>query len=124
MICITIQGIDYPLELTLDAMDEIEEGTGKTIGEIELAMSSKAARRDLLCTLAAMMRAGAEDGVSTPSADDLRKLLRNPGALLKTIKPVSDAMLAGMRMETEAPDEGEEVDLVLEEIKKKETPDD
>ena len=47
----------------------------------------------------------------------------SPGELLEALHPVSDAISEGMSMQTDKPAEGEAVDVVLEEIKKKESPD-
>lgn len=122
MICVNIQGKDWPLAFTLAAMDEIEDQTGKGIGELSLRVKSKQDRAELMAVLAAMMRAGANGG-ETPDAEALRGMMR-PGELLGALRPVSDAINEGMYMETEEPDEGGEVDVVLEGIKKKEPQDD
>lgn len=122
MITIKFQGKEWPLAFTLGAMDGIEECTGKTIGELGLRMNSRADREELLTVLAVMMREAAEDGVETPTAEAMRQAMR-PGELMAALKQASLAISDGMRMETEEPDEDEEVDLVLEEIKKKEPPD-
>ena len=42
--------------------------------------------------------------------------------MLAAITRMSDEISAGLAMETEEPDEDEEVDVVLEELKKKEPP--
>jgi hypothetical protein len=119
MISIKVNGVEYPLSFTLSAMDAIEEVTGKTVGDLGLRISSKADRSELLEVLAVLMREGAAEGVETPSAKALHGMM-TPGALLASLKNVSDALSEGMRMESDEPEEGAEVDVVLEEIKKKE----
>lgn len=121
MITIKIQGKEWPLAFTLGAMDRIEESTGKAIGELGLRMNSKADREELLQVLAAMMCEATEDDAQTPTVEQMRRAMR-PGELMAALKQASVAISEGMRMETEEPDEDEEVDLVLEEIKKKEPP--
>ena len=119
MICVKINGNAYPLAFTLGAMDAIEEATGKTVGELSLRVKSKQDRAELMEVLAALMRAGAADGAETPGADTLRGMM-TPGELMASLKKVADAISEGMYMETDEPDEDAEVDVVLEEIKKKE----
>lgn len=121
MASINIKGTEYPLKFTLDAMDAIEEATGKTIDGLSFGMKSKADRAESLTVLAELMKAGRKGKEPTPTAAQLRGLL-SPGELLSAVKAEADAVSEGMRMETEEPEEGEEVDLVLEEIKKKESP--
>lgn len=119
MVSIKIGEGRYPLRFTLAAMDGIEEATGKTIGELSLNVRSKADRAELMEVLAVLMREGA--GAETPTAEELRGAM-TPGELLASLKQVSDAISEGMRMETEEDDEDAEVDVVLEEIEKKEVP--
>ena len=52
MISIKIGNSRYPLRFTLAAMDGIEETTGKTIGELNLRVKSKADRAELIAVLA------------------------------------------------------------------------
>ena len=121
MICVKIQGKEYPIAFTLAAMDDIEDRTGKAVGELSLSMKRKQDRAELLEALAVMMRAGAADGAETPDAEALHAMMR-PGEMLAAITRMSDEISAGLAMETEEPDEDEEVDVVLEDIKKKEPP--
>lgn len=123
MVSITIKGREYPLKFTLDAMDAIEEATGKTVDELTFSIQSKAGRAEALTVLAVLMKAGQQSEEATPTAAQLRRWL-SPGDLLAAIKAEADAVSEGMRMQTEEPEEGEEVDLVLEEIKKKDGPGD
>lgn len=124
MISIKIGNSRYPLRFTLAAMDGIEETTGKTIGELNLRVKSKADRAELIAVLAVLMREGAEAGEETPTAEALHVMM-TPGELLGSLRSVSDAISEGMRMETEEDaEEGAEVDVVLEEIEKKGTPGD
>ena len=121
MVSIKIGEGRYPLRFTLAAMDGIEEATGRTIGELSLNVRSKADRAELMEVLAVLMREGAEAGAETPTAEELRGAMK-PGELLASLKQVSDAISEGMRMETEEDEEDAEVDVVLEEIEKKEMP--
>lgn len=121
MVSIKIGESRYPLRFTLAAMDGIEEATGKTIGELNLRVKNKADRAELMEVLAVLMREGAEAGAETPTAEELREMM-TPGELLASLKQVSDAISEGMRMETEEDEEDAEVDVVLEEIEKKEVP--
>lgn len=111
MITCTIGGVDTPLRFTLDAMDAIEQATGRFVGEITFSIRTQADRATLLQVLSALI-AGAP---RTP--EDLRAVM-TPGELLAAIYRVTDAINEGMAMETEQPDEDAEVDVVLEEIKK------
>lgn len=123
MICARINGNSYPLAFTLAAMDGIEDATGKSVGELSLRMKSKADRVELMAVLAVLMREGAAAGEETPTAEELRTIM-TPGELLASLTKVSNAISEGMHMETEDSDEDDEVDVVLEEIKKKEAPGD
>ena len=122
MIYAKINGKSWPLAFTLAAMDGIEEATGKGIGELTLKISSKSERAEILNVLAVLMREGAADGAETPDVDELHRVMR-PGDLMQALRSVSDAISEGMAMETDEPDDDTEVDVVLEEIKKKETQD-
>lgn len=123
MVGIKVGGREWPLAFTLDAMDELEQRTGKTIDQLTFRVKTRQDRETLLQTLEVLMAEGAVGtGMSTPTAQELRAAMR-PGELMGALVAVSDAISAGMAMETEEDSGPAEVDLVLEEIKKKEKPD-
>lgn len=127
MVQLEIKGVVFNLAFTLDAMDAMEEATGKTLGEQTFSIKSKAARADLVKTLHILAREGAKmAGEPLADAYNVRwfQTYMTPGKLLEAVNAVTDAISEGMRMETDEPDENKEVDLVLEELKKKEKPDD
>ena len=122
MVVMRVAGREWPLKFTLNAMDTIEERTGRTVDELNISVKTRADRANLLEIMAALIKAGAAEGAETPSAEALRAAM-SPGELLEALHPVSDAISEGMSMQTDKPAEGEAVDVVLEEIKKKESPD-
>lgn len=119
MINVTIDGKSYPIAFTLATMDAIEAETGRPIGELELNIKTAEARKQILKVLAVMIREGAPEDVETPDAEALKSVMR-PGALMTAIGKISEAITEGMEMETDEPDDGAEVDVVLESLKKKE----
>lgn len=122
MTTLKFRGKEWPMAFTLEAMDLIEQTADKTIDAVTFKIATREDRRVLLCAISAMMQAAAKDGETVPTAEELRKTA-TPGWLIDAIKPVVDCIGEGMRMETEeGPGEDDEVDLVLEEIKKKESP--
>lgn len=123
MVGIKVGGRVWPLAFTLDAMDKLEERTGKTIDQLTFRIKTKEDREALLQTIEVLMAEGARGtGMSTFTAKELRAAMR-PGELMAALTTVSDAISEGMAMETEEDEKPGEVDLVLEEIKKKEKPD-
>lgn len=121
MVKMRIAGRDWPLKFTLNAMDTIEDRTGCTIDALNIAVKTKKDRANLLEMVAALIKAGAAEGEDTPSVEALRAAL-SPGELLEALRFVSDAISEGMKMQTDKAAENEAVDVVLEEIKKKESP--
>ena len=122
MTTLRLKGKTWPLAFTLEAMDLIEQTSEKTIDAVTFKIATREDRRVLLCAISAMMQAAAKGGETVPTAEELRKIA-TPGWLIDAIKPVVDCIGEGMRMETEnGPGEDDEVDMVLEEIKKKESP--
>ena len=113
MVTTKIAGVETPLKLTLDAMDAIEQATGKSIVEMSFSIKTTDQRAELLETLSALITAAG--GIAT--VDTLREEM-SPGELLAAVYRVIDAVNEGMAMETDKPAEDEEVDLVLEELKK------
>ena len=113
MVTTKIAGVETPLKLTLDAMDAIEQATGKSIVEMSFSIKTADQRAELLETLSALITAAG--GIAT--VDTLREEM-SPGELLAAVYRVIDAVNEGMAMETDKPAEDEEVDLVLEELKK------
>lgn len=113
MITAKVGGVDTPLKFTLNAMDAIENATGKFVGELTFSVKTAEQRQQLLEVLVALISAGG----GSATVDTLREEM-TPGELLMAIYRVTDAINEGMSMETETPDEDEEVDVVLQELKK------
>ena len=119
MIAAKVNGVDTPMRFSLDAMDAIEQATGKSVGELTFSVKTAADRAELLKIMAALIRGAGGDA----TADSLRKAM-TPGELVLAVYRVADAINEGMRMESEKTDSDEEEDLVLAEIKKDEAPGD
>ena len=118
-------GMVFHLAFTLDAMDAMEDATGVTLSEQRFSIATKADRAQLLEVLAILAEAGAiQRGVKYPEIYDAQWFRENltPGMLIEASKAVANTINDAMRMETEADSDDDEVDLVLEEIKKKESP--
>lgn len=116
MVEIKVNGAVVPLKFDLNAMDAIEESTGRFVGEIDFAITSKDKREELMAVIAALAdSAGAE-----LTREQMRRM--SPGELAASMYGVSKAISEGMRMETDAEDPDAEVDVVLEEIKKNGAP--
>lgn len=113
MITTKVGGMNTPLKLTLAAMDAIEQATGKSIVEMSFSIKTADQREELMETLVALITAAG--GFAT--VDTLREDM-SPGELLAAVYRVIDAVNEGMAMETDKPAEDEEVDVVLEELKK------
>lgn len=126
MVKLTVKGVEFHLAFTLDAMDAMEEETGKTLGEQTFSIKSKADRSNVISTLHALAREGSQIA-GGPSMDKYTaawfKANMTPGKLLDAVNAITEAINEGMHMETEEPEEEAEVDLVLEEIKKNEKAD-
>ena len=128
-----INGQEYSLAFTLDAWDAMEaisdeltapEDAGKGLDLKEL-MNHVMSRKVLCRMLAILISAAAalEDRTPGPEAD-AKWIARHvrPGQIRDLGMAVIEAITEGMRMETEEEDPNEEVDVVLEEIKKNDSP--
>ena len=122
MTTIKAGGRTYTLYFTLAAMDEIEEALGEPAtfdkNQIEEIMSDRRKFMQVFITFANQgeIAQGHEGDLTVKS---ISRTIR-PGDLIKLQKAVIDEIVIGARMETEADDDDAEVDVVLEEIKKKE----
>lgn len=114
---IDVAGRAIPLAFNLAAMDALEQQSGAplNINETVKSLGDRSKLLDVVCILNAC---AAEDGEAV-SREWLKKHLY-PGQLPAIQVAVLGAITEGMRMETETQDPDEEVDVVLEEIKKKE----
>lgn len=110
---IKVGGRELALDFTIAAMDRMEQALGEAIdlSNLQKAVVEKTGDRKALI---AVIWAMAEPPVE---ADWLSAHVR-PGRLINLRRAALEAMTEGMLMETEEPDENEEVDVVLEEIKK------
>lgn len=119
-------GRELALVFTLAVMDRLEQELGKPIdlNDIKETIIEETQDRHKLVRLLLIMAeegAAAEGQTLDVDAAQLSRLMR-PGDLVKARLAVLEAATEGMSMETAEGDEGEEVDLVLEEIKKKQEP--
>ena len=122
MTTIKAGGRTYTLYFTLAAMDEIEEALGEPStfqeDQMEEIMSD---RRKVMQVFTAFANQGeiAQGREGDLTVKSISRTIR-PGEILKLQKAVVDEIVIGARMETETDDDAEG-DVVLEEIKKKET---
>lgn len=120
---IKVGGRELALAFTIGAMDAMERTSGKPV-DLENVKESIVEmlkdRRSLISLLVILAREGEELEGRTLDVDEewFKKHMR-PGALPKVQVAVLDAVADGMRMEAAEGEEDEEVDVVLEEIKKK-----
>ena len=122
MIHITIGGRKFALAFTLAALDGFEEVFGKALDKDTLA--AKMGDRHALVSL---IRILGEQGEALEGRElDVDEHWIAQRLRVADLPRVQNALLAaiteGMRMETDTADEDEEVDVVLEELKKKEQP--
>lgn len=121
-----IGGRDLALAFTISAMDAMETITGAPVdldNIKETVVESCKDRRKLLELVAIMSREGAALDETAAEADAawLAKHMR-PGNLPRVQIAVLGAVADGMRMESAEGEDDEEVDVVLEELKKKAEP--
>lgn len=120
-----LAGQELKLAFTFEASEQIAEkfgGDGPIDGEtLNGILSSTDGMLEALVILA---RCGAEIEGEKCDVDAgwLKKRL-GPGSTKAIVDAILAAVTEGMRMETETGDEDEEVDVVLEELKKKEATD-
>ena len=121
-----IGGRELALAFTISAMDAMETITGAPVdldNIKETVVDSCKDRRKLLELVAIMSREGAALDETAAEADAawLAKHLR-PGNLPRVQIAVLGAVADGMRMDSAEGEDDEEVDVVLEELKKKAEP--
>lgn len=120
MIAAQIAGREFPLALTLDAMAELEQLSGEAFdgqGVVERIRDW----HTLPGIVAVMAKHGGILAGETVTEDEtwFRQHIRM-GELLNVQRATLEAISDGMRMETEQAAPGESVDVVLEDLKKKE----
>lgn len=123
MIRIKVGGRELALAFTLGAMDEIERRTETKIDLRDVKQTiidATGDRHKLVSILTAMAAEGAALENREPDVDEawLTHHMR-PGLLPKMQVAMFEAVAEGMSMETADEDGDEEIDLVLEELKKK-----
>ena len=126
MSVIKIGGQEIALKFTMRALCRMEDVVGE---QIDLETISDKLRSWLknprtLMKIAALLADEGETAQGRTFGKDSEWFVDNtsPSDLGDLVRSVSVAIAEGMGMETGQPDEDEEVDLVLEEIKKKATP--
>lgn len=123
MVHVSIGGRRFALAFTLDALDGFEKAFGAAVDKKTLA--EKMGDRH---ALVALLRILAEQGEALEGReldiDETWIARRIPvGRLPKMQEAVLAAITEGLRMETENAGEDEEIDVVLEQLKKKEPAD-
>ena len=121
MIALNIGGKELPIAFTLYAIELIEEETGAPF-DVEKFVHSIANRKTVADAVRIMAKAAAETAEDEKKVPDTLWLKKHiaPGDLNRIGEKLIKAVMCGMRMETAEPDDGP-VDVVLEEIEKKET---
>ena len=126
MITFKAGGRELALAFTLSAMDEIERKTGEKIdlqNVKETVVEGLRDRRKLIMMLEIMAREGeAIEGRTFDGGEAWLTQHVRPGMLPKAQIAILEAVTEGMSMESTEGEENEEVDLVLEELKKKQEP--
>ena len=120
-----LAGREFKLAFTFEASERIAErfgGDGPMDGETLQTILGNAV--NMLEALAILAQCGAEiEGEACEVDAKWLKKHMGPGSTKAVVDAILAAVTEGMRMETETGDEDEEVDVVLEEIKKKEETD-
>ena len=126
MITFKAGGRELALAFTLGAMDEIERRTGDKIdlqNVKDTVVESVKDRKKLVTVLAVLAAEGeAIEGRLYDGGEAWLNRHMRPGLLPKAQIAVLEAVTEGMSMESAEGDENEEIDLVLEELKKKQEP--
>lgn len=126
MITFKAGGRELALAFTLGAMDEIERRTGDKIdlqNVKDTVVESVKDRKKLVTVLAVLAAEGeASEGRLYDGGEAWLNRHMRPGLLPKAQIAVLEAVTEGMSMESAEGDENEEIDLVLEELKKKQEP--
>lgn len=117
---ITIDGRDIPLAFTLGAMEQLEQRFGAPF-DLK-AIVDRVNQPSVLLTLAGILAGEGQALTGEAAPVDRAWIARHAaaGAIFPMAKACIDEINASMAMETAEEDEDEEVDLVLEELKKKE----
>lgn len=124
---VKVGGRVLALAFTLEAMDEMESAFGKAIDledVKETIVDGTSDRKNLVKCLYVMAKEGAALNGETLDIDEkwISRYMR-PGDIPRMRIAIMETVADGMRMETAEGDEGEEVDLVLEELKKNQVAD-
>lgn len=119
-------GRELALAFTISAMDAMEDMTGRPVdleNVKETIVDACKDRRTLVKMIEILAREGAavQGNALDIDAAWIKKHMR-PGDLPRAQIAVLEAVSDGMRMESAEGDENEEVDVVLEQIKKKQEP--
>lgn len=117
MTSIRVAGRDIALQYDLAAMERIEDTFGSTREALE--QWRKARIRALVDGILILHQSAAEDGGYEPVDRAWLTHRLKPGQLQSAMDVLGKAIEEGMAMETEAEDDDAEVDVVLEELKKK-----
>lgn len=126
MIKFSVGGRELALAFTLGAMDKIEERLGQPV-DINNVKESVVEQTTDRKKLVEMLTILAEEGEAIMGSDDgvdkswIMSHLR-PGMLPRAQIAILGAVAEGMSMESADGDEDKEIDVVLEEIKKKAAP--
>ena len=122
MTTIKAGGRTYTLYFTLAAMDEIEDALGEPLTFEENQLTEiMTDRRKAMKVFTAFANQGeiAQGREGDLTVKSISRTIR-PGEIMKLENAIVAEIVAGARMETETDDDAE-VDVVLEELKKKET---
>ena len=126
MIKFSVGGRELALAFTLGAMDEIERRTGEKIdlqNVKDTVVESVKDRKKLVTVLAVLAAEGeAIEGRQYDGGEAWLSRNVRPGMLPKAQIAILEAVTEGMSMESGEGEGNEEVDLVLEELKKKQEP--
>lgn len=126
MIRLNVGGRELALAFTLGAMDKIEERIGQAvdINNVRATVVEQTTDRKKLVEILAIL---AEEGEAIEGRDDgvdkawvLRHL--RPGMLPRAQIAILGAVAEGMSMESAEGEDDQEIDAVLEEIRKKAAP--
>jgi len=115
-------GRELALCFNLSAMDALEQELGQPIELADVKeriVEQTKERKKLLTILRVLAEEGAAVAGSEPPEEAWLKRHVRPGDLPRAQVAIFEAVAAGMSMETADGDEDEEVDVVLEELKKK-----
>lgn len=116
---IKVGGRELALDFTIEAMDRMEEVLGESVdlSNLQKSVVDKTGDRKVLVGIIWAMAKPADGQGGVVTREWLARHI-HPGRLVKLHVAALNAMTEGMTMETEEHDEDEEVDVVLEEIKK------